>query len=250
MKVTGFNRVGTRKSYEDEKGNKFVDCTHCGEIKAIDNFGKNSNKSAFMGIECKCKKCRYEYHKEKGYDHTKYYYYESNKERYIDNAKRFRENNPEKCKEYTRKWVSNNPEKVKEKRLKYARNNKEVVNAGTNRYRARKASLPDTLTSEQAKLLGDKCILTGSSDIHLDHVIPLSTGYGGTTYENIIPLKAELNRSKHDRNIFEWALQNHRQLGFTMSKFNQAITEVASRNGMTLKEYREYVYKCHDKKAL
>jgi len=107
------------------------------------------------------------------------------------------------------------------------------------------------LTAEKRDLIIEQfdggCALTGDkADVHLDHVIPISVGHGGTTYENIIPLRADLNLSKGTGNIFEWFEANMQRLKLKRTKFNTLIEYLADINGMTTKEYEAYVRKCHD----
>lgn len=208
-----------RKAYIDDDGNLYLDCSKCGEVLIEDEFIKL--KHGFLGKHTQCKSCDKKYR-------------EANKERIAERKREYYENNREKVLEYRRNYAKNNPEK--------ARINKQ-------RRRARKRALPDTLTLEQMNQLGTTCVLTGQENVHLDHIIPISIGHGGTTYENMIPLSAELNLSKHDSNIFEWAEQNHKRLGFSMNLFYKVMTDVADRNGMTLEEYRDYVYWCFDNPA-
>lgn len=91
-----------------------------------------------------------------------------------------------------------------------------------------------------------KCSLTGSEDFHIDHVIPVSLGIVGGEYGNIIPLKADLNMVKGDSNIFEWFADNRERFGLSQRKFDELIEYLADINEMTVEEYRDYVYWCHD----
>lgn len=119
-----------------------------------------------------------------------------------------------------------------------------------NRRRARKALLPDTLTSTQYKEIithfKGRCALTEGTDIQLDHVIPIKTGHGGTTKENMITLSKEINQSKHTSNIFEWFEDNQERFSLSQSKFDALIEYLAGINEMTTKEYRAYVDWCFD----
>lgn len=277
------SKTGSRKAYKDKDGNIYLDCSKCDKIKLIECFYKN--EGCFIGKQNKCKECQNNYSRkhyegnrerllasgkkyyEENKEHIKEYnkkWYEENKERhneitrkyYYDNKEFFREKsriwheaNKEHKRELARIWNEENKEHRKEYNKKYAKHNKDKIRLKTQRYRARKKELADTLTSEQVLLLGHHCVLTGdTNDIQLDHVIPLATGHGGTSYENIIPLSAELNQSKRDSNIFEWALNNHERFNFTVELFNEVMTEVATRNDMTLEEYEMYVYWCFENK--
>jgi hypothetical protein len=117
------------------------------------------------------------------------------------------------------------------------------------RRRARKKLLPDYFTVTQKreilKYFGG-CVLTGdSTEIHWDHVIPISIGHVGTTYGNMVPLRADLNLSKNDSNIFEWFEANRQRFELSQEHFDNLIYWLASANAMTVEEYRDYVYWCH-----
>jgi 5-methylcytosine-specific restriction endonuclease McrA len=132
---------------------------------------------------------------------------------------------------------------------KWARVNKEKVKLAYHRRLARKKSLPDNLTTEQVTHMLEHfggCALTGSVDLHLDHVIPLAAGRGGTVVENMIPLRSDLNISKNSRNIFEWFNKFKDAHGLKRDKFDELIEYLANLNGMTTEDYRDYVYWCHE----
>ncbi|MED1350592.1 hypothetical protein P4U51_30005, partial [Bacillus paranthracis] len=84
--------------------------------------------------------------------------------------------------------------------------------------------------------------------IHLDHFIPLAWGHGGTIIENMIPLRGDLNISKNDRNPFEWIKREDIREIVDMAKWHETIEYLAKLNGMTTKEYEEYVYWCEENK--
>lgn len=96
------------------------------------------------------------------------------------------------------------------------------------------------------KRFDSKCALSGDSNIHLDHVIPLKVGRGGTVYGNIIPLSYKLNSSKQDKNIFEWFKSTKNENNLSEEKFNDLIAYLAECNNMSVKEYKEYVCWCHN----
>src|SRR5699024_2915067 len=130
-------------------------------------------------------------------------------------------------------------------------NNKDSVSVRNAKYRALKACLPYSLSegdvSKISKYFSGGCSITGEKeDLHLDHVIPIAVGHGGTIYENMIPLRADLNLSKSDRNIFDWFADNRERFGLEQRKFDELIEYLADINNMTKKEYEEYVRWCHD----
>lgn len=120
----------------------------------------------------------------------------------------------------------------------------------TRRRKKRVESLINDLTSEQTSLISDrfdgKCALTGKDvPLHMDHVIPVSIGHGGTTLSNILPIWQRVNSSKSNRNIFEWYKETGARFDVCPTMFDEAIEYLADLNGMSAVEYREYVYECH-----
>lgn len=115
---------------------------------------------------------------------------------------------------------------------------------------AREKQLPNTLTTKETKEILSRfkntCVLTKADNYHLDHVIPISTGHGGTIYGNIIPLRADLNISKSNRNIFDWFADNKERFNLEQRRFEELIAYLADINDMTTKEYEKYVRWCHD----
>lgn len=114
----------------------------------------------------------------------------------------------------------------------------------------RKGALINDFTQEDRvevlERFGGKCALTGKDvPIHLDHVIPLAVGHGGTTKANMLPIWQRINTSKSDRNIFEWYKENGERFDVCPKKFEEAIEYLAELNEMSVAEYRDYVYECH-----
>jgi len=163
------------------------------------------------------------------------------REQIKDYAKQYRKKNPEKVKQSTHSWVSRNPEKVRRYRQnrvernpgeevrrnrEYYRNNADEFKKKAKEYR--KAN-PDKRAQHQAKrrakqqgqviectlvvreeiIKRDKstCYICGkaslnNSEIHLDHIIPLSKG-GSHTPENVHVTCIPCNGKKHIKTIDE-----------------------------------------------
>ncbi|MCC1486757.1 hypothetical protein LB312_05720 [Bacillus tropicus] len=162
-------------------------------------------------------------------------YYEENKEYLLERKKEYYYENWEQQRELNKNWFKDNPERAQVIRM---------------RRRTREALLPDDITSEQVEEVKEffgGCALTGDAeDIHLDHVIPLATGRGGAICGNIIPLKSSLNESKCDKNIFEWFEQSKIKWNLSQKKFDTLIKYLAEQNGISVEEYKDYVYWCHE----
>ncbi|ULT58705.1 hypothetical protein L1999_09325 [Neobacillus drentensis] len=241
-----------RRKLTDNQGNIYLDCTKCKKIKADKDFrdrkGFIGNKDSHCILCCIEKGRTFRKENEEHYKEYNRQYREENKDclnclakvRYYKNWNHIRN----KQREYRKK----DPERYREHSRNWARENSEYQVQLTRKRRAKIRRLPFDLTTEQRdQLLAGGCCLTGDKEnIHLDHVIPLNIGHGGTTHGNMIALRGDLNNSKVDNNIFEWAKFKHKQFNFTMERFNEIMTEIAERNGLSLEEYKKYVYWCFD----
>lgn len=244
------NRAGTR-FFENRQGEIVAkECTKCGEVKELEEFGKSPKRTG--GVRSACKTCEVEMSRVY-YNRNKQYYAEwhiknrerrlkKRKERYAENRehelainREWAARHKDRFKIYTRRWRANNPEKARA--IKLTRRSKEM-------------SLPYNFEEEDMEFILSRfkgCALTGEPEkIHWDHVIPLSVGRGGTIRENMIPLRADLNISKSDRCIFDWFADNRERFGLSQRKFDELIEYLADINGMTVEEYEEYVRWCHD----
>jgi hypothetical protein len=252
------NRKGT--VYHEENGVIIAkSCAKCNEVKTLDNYTKH--KSGLGGRESSCKSCKAGYYTENKADYTSRY--ESNKERLNEMMRKYYEDNKENLAEYKRGYYADNKDAISEYYREYRkdkkeyltelsrnwrRNNPEKATLIIERRRARKKALPDDFTEEQMtetlNFFGG-CALTGETDsLHWDHVIPLATNIGGTTFGNMIPLRSDLNTSKSDANIFEWFERNKERFNLSQTNFDRLVERLAEVNGMTAAEYRDFVYEC------
>ncbi|MEP9408591.1 hypothetical protein ABKP09_19930 [Peribacillus frigoritolerans] len=205
-------------------------CTKCNEWGALDCF--YVMKRGLGGRKSVCKKCCQIKDAE---------YRTKNKEYYRTKTKEFEAKNKELRSEINRRWREKNKSSEAYKSYKTVQRQ---------RRHARKALLPDSLTHHEKALIYDyfnnSCALTGSLEgKHLDHVIPLAVGHGGTVYGNMAPLRFDLNFSKSDQNIFEWFEANSQRFQLSQKRFDDLINYLAAINNMTIEEYRTYVYWCH-----
>lgn len=261
---------GTRY-FEDANGVVVAkECTKCLEIKLVDEFHKHSKNWGGYRSECKaCKSNRgIEYRKanlenELKKDRERYKkkdpqkmrekakkYYKTNPESQKKANKKWQEANPDAMREANERWKNANPEEYRNRARRWQLANKEKLALNVHIRRARKSSLPDTFTLEQhtstLSYFNGGCALTGSVDYHMDHVIPIACGHGGTTFENMIPLRNDLNHSKHTTHIFEWFEVNHKRFDLSQKKFDALIEYLSEINEMTVQEYRKYVDWCFD----
>jgi hypothetical protein len=231
----GFRQPRRRRvTLEHRNGVAGKPCTKCETWKPLELFARR--KDGLGGRNSHCKKCKNDYKRnwdEVNREHNQEYH-RKHKEKRNGQSSKWKEENAERHKTYQKEWRINNRDR---RRLA---NHKRL---------AIKANLPDTLTIPQMKETLNHfggCALTGSSEHQWDHVIPLCVGHGGTTKENMIPLKANLNLSKNGGNIFEWFKATRQRFELSQERFDHLIEWLASANAMSVEEYRDYVYWCHD----
>lgn len=270
--------------YRDKEGNIGAKkCTKCREVKLLDSFYKSTGSLGGVRGDCKsCSgKASKKYRKENEVELKEWFrkyrqenkeklneksreYYRKNKGKYRESQKAWEQENAEEVAEYKRSWYLANRDRLRiesarrydrnktTRRIQsreYAKKNPEKVMAVQMRRRARKSRLPNTLTEVEIQEIKERfdggCALTGEKgNIHLDHVVPLSVGKVGTVKENIIPLRADLNNSKHSNNIFEWFANNKERFNLDQGKFDELIVYLSEINEMSVEEYRDYVYEC------
>lgn len=251
-------------------------CNKCNEIKVLEDFRNDKKGLAGKGQTCKvCQDAMVETYRKNNPEKAKKWgrewarkkrstdpefrlkcieanrkHYHKYKEKYAERYKEYYEENKEYHLERRRKYYYENWEQSREINKQWFKDNPERAQVIGMRRRTREALLPDEITPEEVegiKLFFGGCALTGETeDIHLDHVIPLATGRIGAVYGNIIPLKSSLNESKRDKNIFEWFEQTKGYWGLSQDKFNKLIDYLAVQNGMSVEEYKDYVYWCHE----
>jgi hypothetical protein len=263
----GRKRIQTLEERDGVLGKACVDCS---EWKPLEDYSKM--KSSPDEKRYVCKRCdiervrKYRRENEEKYKESARKYHADNKEeRHAANkvyretnnqyererTKKWREENKEHTKAYSRKYAAENREKIREMVNKWHAKNRDVAILYQQQRRARKKSLPDDFTVEQREdvleYFNNGCALTSDTEnIHFDHVIPISSGHGGTTYGNMIPLRADLNFSKHNSNIFEWFEANRQHFKLSTEKFEALVDYLAEINNVSIEEYRDHVYWCHD----
>lgn len=225
-------------------------CSKCSEVKSLELFDKKKGgKFGRRGYCIECRKKQVAKHREENLEAVK----EQRSREYRDNADvikiqraEYYQENADEVKERMREYYDTNKAERCAYNRQYQKDNITVIQSRNQRYRARLKELPNNLTSEQlASILAvfdGGCALTGSVDFHLDHVIPLATGNGGTTLGNIIPLRSDLNISKSDGNLFTWFEANRGRFDLSEDMFDRLVDHLAEANAMTTQEYREYYY--------
>lgn len=129
----------------------------------------------------------------------------------------------------------------------WSRNCPEKVKAKNQRRRALKGGLPNELKSGEWESVleqyGWRCALTGTAEnVTMEHFIPLSWGHGGTFVGNVYPMNKDLNFDKYNFNPFEWIKDPSR--AHLVENFNKVVANLAELNGLTVEEFRRFVYWC------
>ncbi|OXB95534.1 MULTISPECIES: HNH endonuclease [Bacillus] len=193
-------------------------------------------------------------YKKQHYIQNKEHYRELSKQQYEQNKlqikaykKKHYQENKQRYQELGRIWCIQNKELAREYKNKWKKRNPETVRLHKLRRRAREYTLLDTLTIKEQKEILDHfmgCALTEKrEDIHFDHFIPLSVGHGGTILENMVPLCAEVNMSKGNKNPFEWIKTRD---DIALEKWDKLVRYLAMLNNMTMEEFETYVYWCFE----
>jgi hypothetical protein len=199
-------------------------CSKCDSVKPKEDFYKDNKRSSGVGVRCK--------------DCVNSYLRKRKSENYYEILERRRE------------WRESNRLKLREQDAAYREANRDKKRLTEAKRRARKQSLPDTLTLDETNAILEKfegkCALCDHPSEALDHFIPLASGKGGTTKENIIPLCKAMNTSKLHRNPFVWAetCLNDEQ----KERFELLVEYLAEINGLEVNEYREFVFSCFKSK--
>jgi hypothetical protein len=139
----------------------------------------------------------------------------------------------------------------KERKRNYRRSNRTTVNRDKQRRKEMRQSLPNNLNAwHQGMLIYNefegRCQLTGSTDVHLEHFIPESWGHGGTYRGNVYPMDRSLNTSKWNRNPFDWIAEYYPHDTLITNRFWRLVKYLASQNGLTVKEFYDFVRWCDE----
>lgn len=217
-------------------------CNVCGEKFPETEQYFPKGKRYKKGLKPQCKKCDRERlriwrrnnpekaaaQRKRGYDkhrdariaYAQKWYYEHLDERQAYDRQR-RINQRSQIKAWQKAWVSKNPEYQREYNQRNIESKRVYRRIKKAEYRARKHSLPSTLTPADwqaavdyfngcCAVCGRQMLnLFGDTQIHADHWIPITKG-GATIPSNIIPLcggKGGCNNSKRNREPNEWLIE-------------------------------------------
>ncbi len=151
-------------------------------------------------------------------NHYLQWYYSQNKEKIIQNVKKYRTNNLDKVKEKKAEYYQKNKESIINKVKSYREQNMEVERSAKRRRRARiKNNGYDFYTEKQVlELYGTTCYLCNTAidmnaprlvgkpgwekGLHIEHVIDIAKG-GPDTLANVKPAHAICNLKKKPREM-------------------------------------------------
>jgi len=97
----------------------------------------------------------------------------------------------------------------------------------------------------------ESCFLTGRQwtpdavEIHRDHFIARNTGHVGGVIGNVLPMYYKLNMSKSNKNPFEWINERDVRNAVSADRWDELINYFAHCYGLTLNEYKNFVYWCY-----
>jgi 5-methylcytosine-specific restriction endonuclease McrA len=134
--------------------------------------------------------------------------YEKNKEKYHKISNQWRKDNPEKMRIISHRRYEKVKDRHRELTKRWKSEHRTERNIQWQARRAKKLSLPRTLTIEQwHETMGyfdGKCCYCGKAHtMTQDHFIPLSLD-GGYTVDNILPCCLSCNSSKTNKTFEEW----------------------------------------------
>lgn len=137
-------------------------------------------------------------------------YYDNNKERFAQTGKLYRDLNPDKVRDRHQVYYSKNSSSLKTsgKIWSQSERGKLSKNLSSQRRRNARKSVPTNFTANDWELCIDnfngECAYCGKAKkLTYEHFVPLSKG-GEFTINNIIPVCDSCNKSKNNRNFFDW----------------------------------------------
>lgn len=197
-----------------------------------------------------CKVCRKQEYKENPVQRMQYH---KDPEKRREQDRKSREKRREYYREYNRAYRERNYESEIKRMREYRENNKELFNEHQKKRKQMELIL-DNLHSdfnidEVYDYFAEECCLTGTTEnVTLDHFIPVSWGHGGTHLGNMYPLEMVINQTKNRFNPFTWFDWAKDKYNIDIHKWNKLIEALASINGLTVDEFKDFVYWCEDNK--
>lgn len=208
-------------------------CRKCDEMKPLSKFTPKSDM--FDGTINKCHECMAERQSK---------YAKENPDIRRKSERKWREANPDKVKAMAKRSHEKNAEGYRRRLREWKKLNKDKCRVWGQQRRARLSNLPSNFDFEWSELITGiykGCAITDSTEgMHWDHFIPISSGHGGTTYKNMIPLSSNVNLSKGASNPLIYFFNGD----FEDSRILDTISILAFLNDMSDYDYIDYVNNC------
>jgi len=193
-------------------------CSKCKQEfpATLEYFHKDN--SVKIGLKRMCKKCACELKNERYKNSSEEYknnnhvvakiYRDSHKEQIKINMAEWRTNNKEVIAGEWQRYYKINKNELRDNKKIWVDNNRCKTRIYTQRRRAKKKSLPNTLTfiqwEDMKEHFDNKCVYCGRTlRLYQDHFIPLSKG-GEYTHNNILPTCQSCNSSKSNKDFFKF----------------------------------------------
>lgn len=175
--------------------------------------------------------------------------YIENREQILGKCRLYRLLNIEKIREYDRNRYPLRKKEREQYNRKYYRNNKQNFIFRAKKRKKYVRALPFTITpeswSEIESFFHNSCALSEqTSDLNIEHFIPVAWGHGGTYIGNVYPLHWAINRSKGDTNPFVWIERKDVKSLVDLNKWNELISYLANQNNLTVNEFENFTYWC------
>ncbi|MGE8080048.1 hypothetical protein [Peribacillus loiseleuriae] len=179
--------------------------------------------------------------------------YLKKREQILEKCRLYRLRNLEKIREYDRNRYPLRKKERESYNKEYYRRNKQKFTFNAKKRKKYVRALPFTLTPENwlmiERIFHNSCALSEhTSDLNIEHFIPVVWGHGGTYVGNVYPLYWAINRSKSDTNPFVWIEREDVKSLVNLNKWNELISYLANQNDLTVDELKDFVYWCEKNK--
>lgn len=198
-------------------------------------------KSAKDGLHNKCKGC---------YKSDQKKWNDKNIERRANNDRKRYERDKERINDRNNNWKRKNKSQQAEYLKGYQKTDVGKLKFKTysiNR-RTKRNLLPSTMTDDDYKdlleMFDNKCSLTNSTDIAIDHFVPLSWGHGGTYIGNLLPMDSVLNSKKKNKNPIKFLISLVKSGTITTGIYDLILLYFANKNNVSVVEFIDFVYWC------
>ncbi|KEK23904.1 hypothetical protein [Bacillus gaemokensis] len=253
-----------RRYFTDEQGEVvLIECGNCKDVKGLNEFPRQSTcKKTGRRSFCEtCHKNRKKAYYQENKDTLRYYHERKDDKEYMDKRAKWREDNKEHLSNYNKQYHKEKKDKVSKRKRDYCsreevkshrteymklyrktEDGKEAFKRGMSNRRMAKNNTPVTIDCIVAikdfkSLFGNVCCFTGLKILEesTEHMLPVTRGGGNTEY-NIAPSELSLNRSKNNRNIFDWIELLEEDIDFSFF-YESTIPYLAEKMGVSIEEY-------------